>query len=64
MEALYNLYRDLSAKVFKQSPLWGTSKLVWTHAYYDTTLWEKLLKEHVKETTLLDSTRFDNSPKV
>lgn len=57
-------YKELSMKVFKQSPLWGTSNLVWSHSYYDTSLWEQLLKEHLGEETLIKTARYPDCPKV
>lgn len=57
-------YKELSLKVFKQSPLWGTSNLVWSHSYYDTSLWEELLKEHLGEEILIRTARNADCPKV
>lgn len=58
------LYKELSTKVFTQSAIKGTSNLVWSHGYYDTALWEKLLKEHLGEKILIKTTRNSTSPKV
>lgn len=38
------LYRKLSTEIFSQSTFWGTSRLMWSHAYYDTTAWVNVLK--------------------
>ncbi|KYM79589.1 Calcium-independent phospholipase A2-gamma [Atta colombica] len=57
------LYKDLSTKVFTQSAIKGTSSLVWSHAYYDTALWEKLLTEHLGDKILIKTTRDPNAPK-
>lgn len=57
------LYKELSAKVFTQSAIKGTSNLVWSHGYYDTALWEKLLKEHLGEKILIKTARDSTSPK-
>lgn len=57
-------YKELSLKVFKQSPLWGTSSLVWSHSYYDTSLWEQLLKEYLGEEVLIRTARNPDCPKV
>lgn len=39
-----SLYRKLSDEVFCKSTFWGTGRLVWSHAYYDTTMWVNILK--------------------
>ncbi|KAL1130033.1 hypothetical protein AAG570_012976 [Ranatra chinensis] len=64
MESLCQLYRNFSTRVFQQSMIWGTSKLVWSHAYYDTLRWEKVLTETVGSTRLLETTRYLNAPKI
>jgi calcium-independent phospholipase A2-gamma len=57
-------YKDISREVFKQSPLWGTGNLVWSQAYYDTSLWEKKLQEHLGTNSLISTSRNSNCPKV
>ncbi|XP_076644329.1 calcium-independent phospholipase A2-gamma isoform X2 [Halictus rubicundus] len=57
------LYRELSIKIFTQSTIKGTSNLVWSHAYYDTSLWEKLLQEHLGDKILIKTVRDPNTPK-
>lgn len=57
-------YKELSMKVFKQSALRGTSSLVWSHSYYDTSLWEELLKEYLGEEILIRTSRSSSCPKV
>ncbi|XP_011497161.1 PREDICTED: calcium-independent phospholipase A2-gamma-like, partial [Ceratosolen solmsi marchali] len=63
LEEISELYKELSIKIFTQSPLWGTSKMVWSHAYYDTALWEKILQEHLGNRDLIKTTHDINSPK-
>ncbi|XP_050449931.1 calcium-independent phospholipase A2-gamma-like isoform X3 [Cataglyphis hispanica] len=57
------LYKELSTRVFTQSAIKGTSSLVWSHAYYDTALWEQLLEEHLGDKVLIKTTRDPNAPK-
>ncbi|XP_012263482.2 calcium-independent phospholipase A2-gamma-like isoform X2 [Athalia rosae] len=58
------LYKELSTKIFNQSALWGTSNLVWSHAYYDTSLWEKMLQEQMGDKDLIKTTRDNITPKL
>lgn len=38
------LYRKLGTDVFKQNVILGTVKMGWSHAFYDSESWEKMLK--------------------
>lgn len=61
---LSDLYRDLSTKIFTQNAFFGARSLIWNHGYYDTALWESILKEHVGMTQLIKTTRRKGCPKV
>lgn len=61
---LSEMYKELSTKIFTQSAFWGTSNLVWSHSYYDTEMWEQLLKMYVGETSLIRTARDPLMPKV
>ncbi|XP_076294393.1 calcium-independent phospholipase A2-gamma isoform X1 [Lasioglossum baleicum] len=63
LSEISELYRELSIKIFTQSTIKGTSNLVWSHAYYDTSLWEKLLQEHLGDKILIKTVRDPNTPK-
>lgn len=64
IEEIAALYRDLSNKIFNQNVFFGARSLIWNHGYYDTAMWEKLLKEHVGEIPLIKTSRNPVSPKV
>lgn len=64
LDEVLALYKELSTRIFTQSAIKGTSSLVWSHAYYDTALWEKLLAEHLGDKILIKTTRDPNAPKV
>lgn len=64
LDQLQKNYKKLSTQVFTQSTIKGTSSLVWSHSYYDTALWEKLLKMELGEDTLISTSRKPNTPKV
>lgn len=57
-----NLYKEVARKVFHQPGtfdlLSATSRLMFTHAYYDVELWDALLKEHVTEIRIIDTSKF------
>lgn len=38
------MYRRLGSDVFKQNRIVGTMKMGWKHAFYDSEIWEKILK--------------------
>ena len=61
---LSEMYKELSTKIFTQSAFWGTSNLVWSHSYYDTEMWEQLLRKYVGETPLIKTARDPLMPKV
>ncbi|XP_029043715.2 calcium-independent phospholipase A2-gamma-like isoform X3 [Osmia bicornis bicornis] len=63
LNEISELYKELSAKVFTQSAIKGTSNLVWSHGYYDTALWEKILQEHLGDKTLIKTVRDPTVPK-
>ncbi|KAH7973458.1 hypothetical protein HPB49_001307 [Dermacentor silvarum] len=59
-----SLYRNMSLEVFTQNAWWGTGRLVWSHAYYDTSYWTDAIRRVFEDKTLLETTRNSCSPKV
>ncbi|XP_050031516.1 calcium-independent phospholipase A2-gamma-like [Dermacentor andersoni] len=59
-----SLYRSMSLEVFTQNAWWGTGRLVWSHAYYDTSYWTDAIRRVFEDKTLLETTRNSCSPKV
>ncbi|XP_073476009.1 calcium-independent phospholipase A2-gamma [Aquarana catesbeiana] len=58
------MYRKLGSDVFKQNVILGTVKMGWSHAYYDSEMWEKLLKERMGSDLMIETARNPHCPKV
>ncbi|XP_075065139.1 calcium-independent phospholipase A2-gamma [Mixophyes fleayi] len=58
------LYRKLGSDVFKQNVIVGTVKMGWSHAYYDSEIWEKMLKERMGSDLMIETARNPMCPKV
>ncbi|KAK0133598.1 Calcium-independent phospholipase A2-gamma [Merluccius polli] len=58
------MYRKLGSDVFKQNVIVGTVKMGWSHAFYDSEVWENILKERMGEGLMVESARGPNCPKV
>lgn len=58
------MYREISTEVFKQDRSSGLGGLLWSHAYYDTNKWEKILKNKIGETVMIRTAREPNCLKV
>ncbi|XP_047510185.1 calcium-independent phospholipase A2-gamma-like [Pieris napi] len=64
LETANQMYVTLSKQMFGNTSLiGGTSRLVWTHSYYDTEAWEKMLQDNLKGITLTQCNRY-NMPKM
>ncbi|XP_045762444.1 calcium-independent phospholipase A2-gamma-like [Maniola jurtina] len=64
LDTANHMYHTLSKQMFGNTSLiGGTSRLVWTHSYYDTDAWEKLLQENLQDCTLTECNRH-NTPKM
>lgn len=58
------MYHRFGTDVFRQNPLVGTVKMGWTHSYYNTETWERILREKMGEDILIKTARDVLSPKV
>uniref|UniRef100_A0A8C7NAC4 Calcium-independent phospholipase A2-gamma-like n=1 Tax=Oncorhynchus kisutch TaxID=8019 RepID=A0A8C7NAC4_ONCKI len=58
------LYRKLGSDVFKQNVIVGTVKMGWSHAFYDSQIWENILKERMGEGLMVETARDPKCPKV
>lgn len=64
LEECEELYRKLGSDVFKQNVILGTVKMGWSHAFYDTEIWEKILRERMGSSLMIETARNPNCPKV
>jgi len=58
------LYKDLSREIFAQNSFFGNAALVWSHAYYHTPTFERILKQHCGESPLISLARDPLLPRV
>ncbi|PKU46262.1 calcium-independent phospholipase a2-gamma isoform x1 [Limosa lapponica baueri] len=58
------LYHKLGSDVFKQNVIVGTVKMGWSHAFYDSDVWEKMLKEKMGSNLMIETARNSKCPKV
>lgn len=64
LEECEQMYRKLGSDVFKQNVIVGTVKMGWSHAFYDSEMWENMLKERMGEGSMIESARDPHCPKV
>lgn len=61
------IYKYVAKRVFEQSSRFdifaATSRLMFTHAYYDVDLWNSLLKEYISDIRIIDTAKFKGTPK-
>ncbi|XP_048873252.1 calcium-independent phospholipase A2-gamma-like isoform X2 [Brienomyrus brachyistius] len=58
------LYHRFGSEVFRQNALVGTMKMGFTHSYYDTETWERILREKLGDKVLIKTSREKLSTKV
>lgn len=64
LEECEDMYRKLGSDIFKQNVIVGTVKMGWSHAFYDSEMWESILKERMGEGCMIESARDPHCPKV
>ncbi|MEQ2220220.1 hypothetical protein ILYODFUR_003140 [Ilyodon furcidens] len=64
LEECADMYRRFGSEVFNQNPLVGTVKMGWSHSYYNTATWEKILQETLGHRLLIKTSRNEFCPKV
>ncbi|XP_063227393.1 calcium-independent phospholipase A2-gamma-like isoform X2 [Bacillus rossius redtenbacheri] len=64
LEEMSQLYKELSIKVFTQNAIWGTSNLMWSHSYYNTEMWESMLRQNIGDVALIKTARDPQCPKL
>lgn len=64
LDTARHMYYTLSREMFgNTSLLGGGARLMWTHSYYDTNAWEKMLQDNLRDCTLTQCNR-NNAPKL
>ncbi|KAL4612743.1 calcium-independent phospholipase A2-gamma [Arapaima gigas] len=64
LEQCEELYRRLGSDVFKQNVVVGAVKMGWSHAFYDSDVWESILKDQMGSDIMVETSRNPNCPKV
>lgn len=64
LEDCEKLYKDLSTRIFTQTTLKGATGLFMKNSYYDSDSWTQILKENMGETSIIETARDPNAPKV
>ncbi|XP_010780804.1 calcium-independent phospholipase A2-gamma-like isoform X1 [Notothenia coriiceps] len=64
LEECSEMYQRFGSEVFRQNRLVGTVKMGWSHSYYNTETWEKILREKMGTRILIETARDELSPKV
>ncbi|KAM8766033.1 calcium-independent phospholipase A2-gamma isoform 2-T3 [Rhynchonycteris naso] len=64
LEQCEELYRKLGTDVFSQNVIVGTVKMSWSHAFYDSQIWENILKDRMGSSLMIETARNSACPKV
>lgn len=57
-------YKIFTSEIFKQNLASGVSNLLTSQSYYDTKLWEKMLRESLGDTLVINSARDRQCPRI
>uniref|UniRef100_A0A8C9R5I4 Patatin like phospholipase domain containing 8 n=1 Tax=Scleropages formosus TaxID=113540 RepID=A0A8C9R5I4_SCLFO len=63
LEQCEELYRRLGSDVFKQNVVVGAVKMGWSHAFYDSEVWESILKDQMGSDIMVETSRNPDCPK-
>ncbi|XP_014778854.1 calcium-independent phospholipase A2-gamma [Octopus bimaculoides] len=58
------LYKKLSQSMFTRNKFVGTGHLMWSHAFYDTKVWEDILRNHAGDTVMSKFSQKPDCPKM
>ncbi|XP_054751008.2 calcium-independent phospholipase A2-gamma-like [Lytechinus pictus] len=67
LDVCEQLFKELSVEVFNRNTLLGTSKLFFSHAFYDTDAWMRILRSHMHglgQIPAIEMSQDPNCPKV
>lgn len=64
LEEIERQYKIFVKEIFQQNRAAGIGNLVMSYSYYDTKVWEKMLKEAMGDTLVINSAKESNSCKI
>lgn len=64
LEECERQYKSFTAEMFSRSLAAGVSNLIMSQSYYDTKIWETMLRERMGEMLLINSARDENTAKL
>uniref|UniRef100_UPI00358FB87F calcium-independent phospholipase A2-gamma n=1 Tax=Myxine glutinosa TaxID=7769 RepID=UPI00358FB87F len=64
LQQCHDMYRQLASDIFRQNVILGAVKMGWSHAFYDSQAWERLLRERSGELLMIETACNAACPKV
>uniref|UniRef100_A0A8C4X170 Patatin-like phospholipase domain containing 8 n=1 Tax=Eptatretus burgeri TaxID=7764 RepID=A0A8C4X170_EPTBU len=55
LQQCHDMYRQLASDIFRQNVILGAVKMGWSHAFYDSQAWERLLRERSGELLMIET---------